>query len=75
MPLSTVWLGHRVCQLEVGLDVLDADPPKLDPVLDVVVVDVDVFGSIRLRLSAGPFNTTSIIFENLCVIRALILKR
>ena len=74
MPLSTEWLGHRVCQLEVGLDVLDADPPKLDPVLDVVVVDVNMLGPVRFCLSGGPFDTTTVILIYPYVICVLIIE-
>ena len=75
MPFSIKCLCQGVCKLQICLYWYYGNLAELHPVLDVVVVDVDVFGSIRLRLSAGPFNTTSIIFENLYVIRALILKR
>ena len=74
MSFSTKWLGHRVGQLEVGLDVLDANSSKLDPVLDVVVVDVNMLRPVRFCLSGGPFNTTTVILIYPYVICVLIIE-
>ena len=54
-----LWARQRLChcigQLEVGRDGHDSDLAELDPVSNMVVVDVDVFRPVGLRQSAGPF--------------------
>ena len=63
MPISRQSFGHGVGELEVGGDRHDLELAHLDPVLDVVVVDINMFSSIWLRLSAGPFFTPAVIFK------------
>ena len=49
-------LRHCIGQLEVGRDGHDSDLAELDPVSNMVIVDVDMLGPVRLRQSAGPFS-------------------
>ena len=63
MPFSRQSLGHGVGELEVGGDGHDLELAHLDPVLDVVIVDIYMFCPIWLRLSAGPFFAPTVIFK------------
>ena len=55
-------LSHCVGKLQLRLDRLDRDLAELDHLSYVMVGYVDVFCSIWLTQSAGPFFTTPIIF-------------
>ena len=57
MPVPVERLGHRICQHELGLDVVHLQFAESHPILDMMIMYINMLRAVRLGMSGGPFKT------------------